>query len=636
MLHETADGLPAIAGPAIRSLGLLALAAALAVLLPDARPTTANAQAPGGEPPTGEASGHQATSVDSATSQPSAEATEQLWYGVIKTPMQHLRTVIELQQDAEGKWKGSSISLDQQGARIAIDEVLISAEGMELKMPKVDAIFKGTFAGERCTGSFVQAGVTLELVLERVSSIPTEPEAEETWSGTLDAGVAKLELQFRWLEEVDAQAGAQSQPPRTAILDSLSQNAGGFAGTVTDVDGKITMDFPILKAKFEGTREVGGTSIVGSWSQGQGALPLTLDRRAVPVDLSSIKPNRPQTPQSPFPYTEQEVSIDNAAAPGVTLKGTLTLPAGEAPCAAIVIVSGSGPQDRDETILGHKLFAVLADAWARRGVATLRYDDRGVGQSTGDFATATTDDFASDAWAAVQWLRSQARIDPKRVGIGGHSEGALVSSILAADHPDIAFALLLAGPGVDGLQVIKSQSVAIAMTGNLDWSETQRKALQESTKTLMDSVCELLLRQPLPKADAYEPAIEAMVASLTAVGKPPSDDALNGLRKSIEQLSDPWFQRFIRIDPAPYLNRIDSIPLLAIFGDQDVQVLEEVNLVPMRQALADNPNAQVELVRGINHLLQPSPDRDLSRYAAIETTIDPALLQRLTDWLAQR
>ena len=301
------------------------------------------------------------------------------------------------------------------------------------------------------------------------------------------------------------------------------------------------------------------------------------------------------------------------------LAGTLTVPPGPGPFPAVVLITGSGPQDRDETLLGHKPFLVLADALTRRGVAVLRYDDRGTAQSTGQFNTALERDFVDDAAAALDWLRGQPKIDPARVGLLGHSEGGLIAPRVATTHPGVAFVALLAGPGVPGLQVMQVQRRAVLKAMGLP------EAMIEPRCKVGDAVDAAVMAAPTTEAAKVE-ARQLLVAS----GLPgPAVDAQLGM------LASPWYRDFLAHDPRPALQAL-HVPVLAVNGSVDVQVVASQNLPVIRDALADNPQATVMALPGLNHLFQTSATGDPGEYGRLEETMSPKALAVIVDWIAQR
>ncbi|WP_372784018.1 alpha/beta hydrolase family protein [Phenylobacterium sp.] len=421
------------------------------------------------------------------------------------------------------------------------------------------------------------------------------------WHGTLKNSLAELRI---GLEITKAGSGYQGrmispdQGPAWLPLDA-----------VTLEDGHLTFSGARINGRYEGWWDDVQSAFVGQWTQGE-ALPLVFTRGKPPERL------RPQTPKPPFPYRAEEVSFESA--PGVRLAGTLTLPPGKGPFPAAVLITGSGAQDRDEAIMGHRPFMVLADALTRRGIAVLRTDDRGFAKSTGDFAKATSEDFAADTAAGVAYLRGRKEIDGKRVGLIGHSEGGMIGPLVAAADPQIAFVVMLAGPGVPTRELMTAQREAVGRTAGVSAEAIARN------EVTMGRV-EAALAQPKDWDQAQADAAKV----LTEAGMPAS-----GATTTIRQLGSPWYKWFIAYDPRPTLRQL-RCPVLALDGDKDVQVVSKQNLPAIREALKDNPKAEVVELPGLNHLFQSADTGAPSEYARIEETISPTALGLITDWVAR-
>jgi len=399
----------------------------------------------------------------------------------------------------------------------------------------------------------------------------------------------------------------------TAAMDSPDQGAYGMPlSDVTFADGVLRFALKAANGSFEGTLNAAGSEIAGTWKQA-GALPLTLKK----VDKLS-RPNRPQEPQPPFPYRSEDIAIVNA--PGrVTLAGTLTRPEGAGPFPAVVLISGSGPQNRDEELLGHKPFLVLADYLTRRGIAVLRYDDRGIGKSTGDFGAATSEDFAGDALAAWQFLGARREIDPKRIGLLGHSEGGLIAPMLAARTPGIAFVVMLAGPGVTGEQIMLKQAALIMKAnGASDAAIAANINLQKQVFTIL-------------REETTTPRI---VERLSAIPVPGPKEASAAL---VKQSSSPWLRYFALYDPAPAIEKV-TCPVLALAGELDLQVPVDQNLPVIEAALKKGGNDDYAVVRlpGLNHLFQTCKTGTPAEYAQIEETMSPVALDTIATWIRKR
>ena len=346
--------------------------------------------------------------------------------------------------------------------------------------------------------------------------------------------------------------------------------------------------------------------------------------------LPACHPSAAPTPPAPAPppasgaepaptlttYVSEDVTYPNPTS-GLTLAGTLTLPDAPGPHPAVVLISGSGAQDRDSAIFGHRPFAVIAEHLSRRGIAVLRVDDRGVGGSERGPDDVTSMDFATDVEAGVLYLRSRPEVDPKRVGLVGHSEGGMIAPMVAAKDPELAAIVLLAGPGVPGKQLLVSQARAILEAKGMP-EETVAGAVAQQEKA-MSAVAEAATVQ------------EAREGVLAVVGDNPMT------RPAIEAQIIPWLVYFVKHDPSEDLRQVHC-PVLALGGSLDTQVLASENLPVIAAALKEggNPDVTVETLERLNHLFQPAKTGDVSEYEASKVTFDEGALERIGDWLTER
>lgn len=339
-------------------------------------------------------------------------------------------------------------------------------------------------------------------------------------------------------------------------------------------------------------------------------------------DSNDKKEDEPRTdePVPPFPYQTHDVTFENEAAEGVRLAGTLAWPEGEGPFRAVVMITGSGPQDRNEELLNLRPFLVLSDALARAGIASLRYDDRGFAESTGDFSSATTEDFASDARAALAYLAGQDHFEVAEIGFLGHSEGGVVAPMAAEDNPDADFLVLLAGTGIDGGEIIISQARAIAA------ADGESEAQIDETEAILESVVGCIRSEPEP--EQTEACLRTVLEEVGA--------SAGEVRQALSAYNTPWMRYFINYDPIPVLERT-TIPTLALNGSRDLQVLSELNLPPIAMALeeAGNSAATVEELSGLNHLFQHAETGSPSEYASIEETMAPEVLTLISEWIGE-
>lgn len=469
------------------------------------------------------------------------------------------------------------------------------------------------------------------LIIAAAPSLRAAPPAAETgvpgeslageWLGSLAIGPTSLRLALH--------VQADPQGKLSATLDSLDQGALGIPVDGVRVDDReVELTLSSIGGSFRGTLNQDGSALAGDWKQGGNGIPLTFYRRAEPATLA-----RPQDPVPPFPYEAREVVFRNDKA-GIDLSGTLLIPEGEGPFPAVVFVSGSGPQDRDEALMGHRPFLVIADALARRGIASLRYDDRGFGKSQGDHMGSTVGEFADDAAAAVAFLSRQEEADTNAIGIVGHSEGGLIGPMAAQRGADIDFLVLLAPPGVPMDQLLVRQGQDIGRLSGVDESLLAR--LIEAQRAELE-----LIKDPELNREQLKRALwqrwDAQRDSLTEAERQQlqlSDEQVKG---NIELVATPWFRSLMRIDPAEPLSLITQ-PVLALFGEKDVQVAPGPNAEGARAALAraGNEDVAIETLTGLNHLFQSSHTGAIAEYGQIEETFSPAALERIADWIQER
>src|SRR5215469_9279963 len=428
------------------------------------------------------------------------------------------------------------------------------------------------------------------------------------WLGTLTIGATRLRIVFHITEG----AGGLE-----ATIDSPDQNASGLPVSAVRVSGPaVTLESTHLNAIFEGKISTDLNTLDGTWKQGILESPLTLRRVKDKAELAL--PARPQNPKRPYPYREEDIAYDNKVQ-GNKLAATLTIPSGKGPFPAVVLITGSGPQDRDETLLGHKPFLVLADYLTRKGIAVLRADDRGVGKSTGEFSGATTADFATDTEAGIAYLKTRTEINPKMIGLIGHSEGGIIAPMVAARNPDVAFIVMLAGSGVPGDEIIVTQAELLAEAAGqsheeaIKAGEKQRRILEVVKGNIDDVILEKHLHEELA-GDMTDAQIGAIV----------------------RQLNIRWLRYFLTYDPAQALRKV-RCPVLVLNGEKDLQVPPKRNLPVIRKALevAGNKNFEVDELPGLNHLFQAAKTGSPAEYAEIEETMSPVVLEKVSSWITQ-
>ncbi|WP_428150965.1 alpha/beta hydrolase family protein [Brevundimonas sp.] len=442
-------------------------------------------------------------------------------------------------------------------------------------------------------------------MIEAMAAAPAQAEAADLvgrYEGALNVGGTSLPLLIR--VEADGQV----------FMDSPAQNARGMAVTeLTETGGVVRFTVPIAHGRFEGVRSADGETWTGAWSQGSASLPLILTRAAAGAEPAG--PARPQTPVPPFPYAAEDVTFRNDGA-GITLSGTLTVPEGEGPFPAAVLLTGSGAQDRDETIFDHKPFAVWADALTRRGIAVLRYDDRGVGGSGGGTVDDTSEDFATDAAAAIAFLRTRPDIDATRIGLMGHSEGGTTAPLAVSEGASAAFMVMLAGPAVTGADIITEQAARLAEAAGASADQVAE------TRRVQGEVMAAVVRNK----DDGQAAARDVEAALVAAGQS-AEQAHAGVRV----LSSPWYRFFASHDPAPALAAL-HIPVLAVYGGKDLQVPADQNAAALARI---QPRAEIVVLPGLNHLMQTAGTGLPGEYGTITETLAPEAIATVTNWIVR-
>ncbi|HUJ60631.1 MAG TPA: alpha/beta hydrolase [Kofleriaceae bacterium] len=517
------------------------------------------------------------------------------WAGTIDLPGQPLAFSVVLGDDGKG-----TIDIPAQGATgLALSRVALAGDRVSFELAQVGAAFTGTLRGDAIAGTMTQSGQRFPFQLARKGAAPAADRyvppppgpalaASDAgdlvggWRGAAGPTALALELAVRG-DGVVGTAGLGAGCPHARHVAHLTRHG---ARIQFELDSKPP-------AYFDG--ELAAGAITGTLHRGGAASPARLTRVVPPA----------------VPYRELEVAI--ASTGGVTLAGTLTLPAGAARAPAVVMVTGSGPQDRDECVYGVRPFRQLADYLARHGIASLRYDDRGTARSTGDFAAATPPDFADDARAALALLRTRAEIDPARIGILGHSEGGIIAPMVAAQTRDVAFIVLWAGPA------LPMPEVDVQQTGDMMRAEGAPEAAVASEVSRERRVMAAL-------ATAHSEA--ELRAALRAISDDPA-----WIDARVADTWSPWLRWYLDYDPAATLAKL-RCPVLALDGSLDMQVAAAPNLAAIRKALAHHADVEVDELPGLNHLFQRARTGAVSEYAQ-HPAIDDAVLEVTTRWIAK-
>lgn len=444
------------------------------------------------------------------------------------------------------------------------------------------------------------------------------------WYGVLKVPGAQLNIVYHFTKNGDIYSGTMDSPDQKAFGIKIEK--------VEFSNNKLELNVSILNMKYVGTYLADSNKISGKFSQGP--FNTTLDmKREKGNQVSAASAVRPQDPVS-FPYKREEVTFTNPKA-GNTLAGTLTMPENGKVSKIVILVTGSGPQNRNEDLgpMNHRPFLVWSDWLTRQGIAVLRYDDRGIAKSTGNFQTATTADFADDAEAAVAFIRSRADLKSLSIGILGHSEGGMVAPIVAARNKEVKFIVSLAGPGIPISELMVQQNDDILRLSGVSDSVienatvTNRKIyeLVNANKDLSPSSLKLKI------GDVLEQQLKAH-----------PQEGLDDEKKKeyLDMISTtvmaPWFRYFIGVKPVDYWSKV-KCPVLALNGTLDVQVKAEPNLAAIKSILQKNGNKKVETVAlpGLNHLFQKAVKGSVAEYEQIEETVNPAALTKVSNWINQ-
>ena len=407
-----------------------------------------------------------------------------------------------------------------------------------------------------------------------------------------------------------------------AYMESPDQLNRTLMNKVTFENGRLHIDAKSIGGAYEGKVEADGTTIKGNWSQAGRLFPLMLKRTD-----ELPRPNRPQEPKRPYPYDDEEVVYENSQA-AINLVGTLTLPRTERSFPAVLLIGGSGTDNRDNGF-SHRTFLVLADYLTRRGIATLRADKRGVWKSTGDFYTATTRDFADDALAGVTYLKTRKEINPTQIGIIGHSEGAMIAPMLAAQSPDIAFIVMMAGAGMPLDKLLVTQKCLYA---EVEGAGEQKLAL---LREWYERYYAIAIGE---KDDALaEKKIRKMYAELTDEQKKMLDWSETKLNDEIKRVLSSWWRYLLAFDPKVFLTKV-KCPVLAINGQKDLQVAPDENVRGIGQALkaGGNRNYLVKQLPGLNHQFQTAKTGAESEYNKIKETFAPFAMKTVADWILKQ
>lgn len=447
----------------------------------------------------------------------------------------------------------------------------------------------------------------------------TAASIEGNWLSTLEFSGVKLRLVLKITKTGDG---------FTAKLDSIDQGAKDLPiDSITKQGNSVSFSAAQFGMSYEGTLNEKGDEISGTFRQGGGSTPLVFRR------ISEVpKISRSQDPQKPYPYAEEEVSYKNPK-DNVKLAGTLTLPRGEGKHPAVILITGSGGQDRDETVAGHRPFLVLADYLTRKGIAVLRVDDRGIGGSGGGSLSETSEDFAGDVLAGIEYLKTRKEINPKQIGLIGHSEGGMIAPIAAARSKDVAFIVMLSGLGQTGEELLLTQLALLQKAGGqkpeaIAQAVDFQKSLYAIIKSEPDNrLAEQKINEMLAKRKGKMNERELKEFALVETE----------LKTHLPLMLSSWYRYFLSYNPRPTLEKV-KVPVLALNGENDLQVAWKENLDLIAAALkaGNNKDFTVKSFPKLNHLFQTSQTGGLEEYGKIEETIAPAVLETIADWILKR
>lgn len=543
------------------------------------------------------------------------------WSGTLQVGEAQLHLVLHLSKDAQGTWQAKVDSPDQAVYGMDATKLARREDALQFELASVGARFQGKLLPDRKTirGVWEQGGTGLPLRFERrptgraagAAAANAVSKAEGTWQGAIETGNMRMRLQLHLSHDEAGQL--------VASVDSLDQGIQGIpASRVSEKAGELKFEIPAFNAQYTGTLSTTKNEISGHWDQNNNLEALNFVRSNRVLDL-----RRPQTPAKPYPYIEEEISFAAGSEKG-TLAGTLTLPQGNGPFPAAILVGGSGPNDRDETIAGHKPFLLLADFLTRKGIAVFRYDKRGIAQSTGNFSGATIDDFTSDLQAAVAFAKSRKEVDAKRIGAIGHSEGGILAALAATGSSDLHWLVLLGTPATTGERTLLRQSELVSRAGGLSEEQIAR-SLQFDRKAYQ------AVKEEKDLA-ALQRRLQTLVAQ-SGLGESMPPEAL---QTQIRLMTSPWFQQFLTFDPEPVLEQL-TLPVLALSGDLDLQVDSVENVPLLRQAYEASGNKDFTIIEieGVNHLFQKAQSGSPALYGAIEETIAPEVLTAIGNWVTK-
>jgi pimeloyl-ACP methyl ester carboxylesterase len=456
--------------------------------------------------------------------------------------------------------------------------------------------------------------ITLLIIFSITSAFSQDISGD--WSGKAKRGDKEITFVFNIKKEGTSYSSVMNVP--------TFRISGMKPAVTTFTNGKLTIDGSNLGMSYIATFNSELQQFEGSYKEGGIEMALNLKKGAVKI----ADQRRPQEPIKPYPYYEEEVVFPNKEA-NINLAGTLTLPNNNGTFPVVILISGSGPQDRDESFMGHKPFLVLADYLTKQGIGVLRFDDRGQGESTGDFGSATTEDFSKDVLSAITYLKTRKDVDVKNIGLIGHSEGGIIAPLAANNTNDVAFIVLLASTGISGaeLSVIQSKTLRqFPVKDEKAYEENARKAIaivtssksEQEIKTELTAHYNAFIRPVLKDLNVPEKNINAFIS--------------NQVNTSIK----PWSRYFLQYNPADEIEKL-QIPVLSLNGSKDTQVDAKINQNGIRQALIKGGNKDYKILEleNLNHFFQECDTGKMDEYRKIEQTFSPIALKEISSWVLE-
>jgi pimeloyl-ACP methyl ester carboxylesterase len=532
-----------------------------------------------------------------------------------------------IEQGDDGKWAASITILAAMALDTACTVVEIDGRSIAFTVPVPgQPLFRGTVGadGQRFAGSITYGDAEAEA--------EADAGAEGSFEFARTPRSMDLSSPMAFTGELQAPQG------KLGMTIVLAETPGGNWVGHVDVPAQMFLGFPLINIDRDGQAITAELSVVpfpaaitgelaederrltGIFQQGPFKLAIDFARDD---EYAQPQVRRPQHPEPPYPYEARDISIGHEA--GHVLAGTLTIPEGDGPFPAAVLISGSGPQDRNEEIFGHKPFLVIADHLTRHGIAALRYDDRGVGKSTGSLGGATSRDLATDAVAAVKYLTGVEKIDARRIGLIGHSEGGIIAPMVAGMTDEVDFIVLLAGPGVPGDDLLRVQGeLILRASGATEEAIEDLKQQQEEVFGLMKAGVE---------GEELVAKLRTVVETeLKAMGF--EGEQLKTIADvRTEQVASPWMRYFLTYDPRAAYRKV-RCPVLALNGTLDLQVWHEQNLPEIEKAIRSaGGDITIRRYEGLNHLFQPATTGSIAEYGVIETTFDEQVLRDIVQWI---